>query len=508
MNIKERLIENAKSTPDKAAVIFGERRISFNELKSRAFKVAGALEAMGLQKGDKIVSYLPNIPEFVEIYTGALASGIICVPLDFRIIGEELQWIINNSDAKAVFTTMDMKEPITGVFQALDQVENVVFIGEGDKAPGMDYSEFMASGRDEAPDTEISEDDEALFLYTSGSTGRPKGVILQYRHLDLFPDSFYGMVPEVSGKESIMSVILPMSHITGPVLTNTMLKYGNSLVIFENMRPGTVWSTVEREKVAWFNIVPPLMQMLFSDPHLENYDLSTLKTIVMMGMSVPKPLMEECYWRIPTCKIVQGYGLTETSPLLTMQPLESTESKMGTVGKIVPGVEIKFIDEKGKEVPQGEPGELIARGPQIMKGYYKQPEETAKAIKDGWLYTGDVGRIDDDGFVYHLGRATDMIITGGMNVFPAEVESVLLHHDNILFCSVIGLPDEKMGEVLAAFIVTRPGSNLTEQEIKKYCRDNMANYKTPKIVKFLNELPLVGPGKVDRKALAARIGSN
>ncbi len=505
MNIKERLIKNTATHPDKIAVIFGQRRIPFSDLQKRAFKVSSALKKLGLKKGDKIVSYLPNIAEFVEIYTGALSCGIICVPLDFRIIGEELQWIINDSDAKAIFTTMDMKDPITGIFNALDKVKNVFFIGEGNKAPGTDYTEFIASGVDETPDIKTSEEDEALFLYTSGSTGRPKGVILQYKHLDLFPESLYGIVPEVSGKDDIMSVILPMSHVTGPVLVNTMLKYGNSLVIFENMRPGTVWSTVEKEKVNWFNIVPPLMQMLLSDPNLEKYNLSSLKFIAMMGMSVPKPLMEECYRRIPTCKIVQGYGLTETSPLLTMQPLASTESKMGTVGKIVPGAELKFIDEKGKEVPKGTPGEIIARGPQIMKGYYKQPEETAKVIKDGWFYTGDVGNIDADGFVYHLGRAKDMIITGGMNVFPAELESVLIRHKDVMFSAVIGLPDDKMGEVLGAFIVMRPGSNLTEQDIKKYCRDTIASYKVPKIVKFLDQLPLVGPGKVDKKKLAAMV---
>jgi len=503
MNIKERLIDNAKKHPDKAAVIFGQKRIPFSMLKERAFKVSSALKKLGLKKGDKIVSYLPNIPQFVEIYTGALACGIICVPLDFRIIGEELKSIIDDSDAKAIFTIIDMKEPISAIFQALDTVENIIFIGEGNKAPGMDYNEFVASGADEEPAEKTTEEDEALFLYTSGSTGRPKGVILQYRHLDLFPESLYTIIPEVSGKEDITSVILPMSHVTGPVLTNTTLKYGNSMVIYEQMRPNTVWSTVERERVNWFNIVPPLMQMLLSDPNLEKYDLSSLKFIAMMGMSVPKPLMEECYRRIPTCKIIQGYGLTETSPLLTLQPLDSTESKMGTVGKAVPGAEIRFVDEDGNDVPQGEPGELIARGPQIMKGYYKQSEETAKVIKDGWFYTGDVGNIDEDGFVYHHGRVKDMIITGGMNVFPAEVENVLLRNENILFSSVIGLPDDKMGEVLGAFIVKRSGSSLTEQEVKKYCRENTASYKVPKVVKFLDELPLVGPGKVDKKALVA-----
>jgi long-chain acyl-CoA synthetase len=501
MNIREELKNTAARLPNKNGIIYGAKKITFRELNENAFKIASALEKSGVRKGDKVLTYLPNIPEFVEIYLGALSAGVICVPIDFRIIGDELKHIITDSDASIVLTTVEMAKPIKAVGELPSRVKKLVIIGEGDKSPDVDYTDFMNTGHADEPTVPISDEDEALFLYTSGSTGRPKGVILRYRHLDLFPESLHAIIPEYCTVDSVMACILPMSHITGPILVNTQLKYGNALVIFESWRPDTVWKAVEREKVNLFNSVPPISQMLLADPKLEQYDLSSLKYISMMGMSVPKALMEEYRRRIPHLKVIQGYGLTETSPLLTLVPLKYADEKLGSVGKAVPGVEIKIVDESGKPVKPDTPGEIIARGPQIMKGYYKQPEETAKVIKDGWFWTGDLGRIDSDGFIYHLGRSKEIIITGGINVFPAEVENVLVAHQSIMDAAVVGIPDVKRGEVLSAFVVKRPGSDLTENDIVKYCREKMADYKVPKMVRFIEALPMVGPGKVNKKVL-------
>ncbi len=501
MNIREELKKTAERLPKKNAIIYGARKITFLELKERAFKIASALQKAGLTKGDKVLTYLPNIPEFVEIYLGALSAGVICVPIDFRIIGDELKHIISDSDASVIFTTVDMAKPIKAAGELPKTVRKLVIIGEGDKSPDTDYADFTAGGNADEPAIPISDEDEALFLYTSGSTGRPKGVILQYRHLDLFPRSLNAIIPEYCTTDTVMACILPMSHITGPILVNTQLKYGNALVIFESWRPDNVWKSVEREKVNLFNSVPPISQMLLADPKLEKYDLSSLKYISMMGMSVPKALMEEYRRRLPHLKVIQGYGLTETSPLLTLVPLKYADEKLGSVGKAVPGVELKIVDEKGAPVAPDSPGEIVARGPQIMKGYYKLPDETAKVIKGGWFWTGDLGRIDSDGFIYHLGRSKDIIITGGINVFPAEVENVLVAHQSIMDAAVVGIPDPKRGEVLSAFVVKRPGSEVTESDIVKYCREKMADYKVPKMVRFIDALPMVGPGKVNKKAL-------
>ncbi len=502
MNIKEELKKISEKLPDKNGLIYGNRKITFSDLKKKAFKLTSSIKKSGLEKGDKILTYLPNIPEFVEIYLAALSSGVICVPIDFRIIGKQLGDIINDSESKMIFSTVDMTKIIKALEIDLPNVEKTVIIGDGDKSPDIDYEEFINSGDDTEPDLKFSEEDEALYLYTSGSTGKPKGVILQYRHMDLFPESLAYIIPEYTTEDTVMACILPMSHITGPILVNTQLKIGNSLVIFENWRPDNVWKTVEREKVTLFNGVPPIFQMLLLDPKLEKYDLSSLKYISMMGMSVPKGLMEEYRRRIPELSVIQGWGLTETSPQLTLLPLKYADEKMGSVGIPVPGVELKIIDEDENEVEQGSPGQIIVRGPQVMKGYYKQPEETAKFIKNGWFYTGDLGTIDKNGFVYHLGRADEVIITGGLNVYPAEVENILLNHENIMEAAVLGLHDEKRGEVLSAFVVKRSDFDLTEKDVIKFMRENVADYKVPKMIKFIDSLPMVGPGKIDKKALA------
>lgn len=502
MNIKEELKSIAARLPDKHGLIYGDRKITFSDLKKRVFRLASSMKKSGLNKGDKILTYLTNIPEFVEIYLAALSSGVICVPIDFRIIGEQLGDIINDSESKMIFSTVDMTKIVKGLEIEMPQVEKMIVIGDGDKSPDVDYEEFINGGDDTEPDVKLSEEDEALYLYTSGSTGKPKGVILQYRHMNLFPESLSYIIPEYTKEDTVMACILPVSHITGPILVNTQLKIGNSLVIFENWRPDNVWKTVERERVTLFNGVPPIFQMLLADPKLEKYDLSSLKYISMMGMSVPKSLMEEYRRRIPELKVIQGWGLTETSPQLTLLPLKYADEKMGSVGIPVPGVELKIIDDDGKEVEHGSPGQIIVRGPQVMKGYYKQPEETAKFMKNGWFYTGDLGTIDEDGFVYHLGRADEVIITGGLNVYPAEVENILLNHENIMEASVLGIRDEKRGEVLSAFVIKRKGSNITEKEVIKFMRGNVADYKVPKIIKFIESLPMVGPGKIDKNALA------
>ncbi len=501
MNIRKELCLTADRLPNKSALIFGDRKITFKDIKERAFRISSQISALGIKKGDKIFIYLPNTPEFVEIYLGAASIGVICVPIDFRTYGDELRNIILDSDAKMIFTTVDMAKTIKDVGDEYPAIDKIVIIGEGDKSPDLDYEQFLTGGDPKEPDVELYEEDEALYLYTSGSTGKPKGVILQYRHLDLFPETMLEIIPEYTTEDTIMAVILPMSHITGPIMVNNQLKRGNSLVIFESWRPDTVWKTVEREKVELFNSVPPIMQMMLADPKLEKYDLSSLKYVAMMGMSVPKKLMEEYRRRIPHLKVIQGYGLTETSPLLTLLPLKYADEKMGSIGKVVGGVKMKFVDDDGNEVKRGGLGEIVVSGPQVMKGYYKQPEETARYIRDGWFHTGDLGRIDEDGFVYHLGRSSEIIITGGLNVFPADVENLILGHKNVMETAVLGIRDEKRGEVLAAIIVKRQESDITDKEIIKYCRERTADYKVPKMVKFIEAIPLVGPGKVDKKAL-------
>ncbi len=278
MNIREQLKKTASKLPTKNAIIYGQRKISFTDLKNSAFRIASALNKSGIKKGDKILTYLPNIPEFVEIYLGALSSGVIVVPIDFRIIGDELKHIVADSDASAILATINMAKPIKAMGELPSKVKKLIIIGQGDKTPDTDYLDFAAGADPVEPDAKLSDDDEALFLYTSGSTGKSKGVILQYKHLDLFPESLHAIIPEYCTVDTVMACILPMSHITGPILVNTQLKYGNALVIFESWRPDAVWKTVERERVNLFNSIPPHQPDDACRPKAEQYDLHPSNT--------------------------------------------------------------------------------------------------------------------------------------------------------------------------------------------------------------------------------------
>jgi len=236
------------------------------------------------------------------------------------------------------------------------------------------------------------------------------------------------------------------------------------------------------------------------DTKIDSYDISCLEFISLMGMSVPKALMEECVRRFTHLDIVQGYGMTETSPLISILPTKDASRKRGSVGLPVSRVEVKIVDEDGNELPPGESGEIIVRGPMVMKGYYKNPEETDEAIREGWLYTGDLGSIDEEGYLYHMGRSKELIITGGLNVYPAEVENALLKHPDVMDVVVIGVPDDLRGEVVKAFVVPREGSVPSEQDLLKFCRQHLADFKAPRDIVFIKKVPSLGMGKIDKQA--------
>jgi acyl-CoA synthetase (AMP-forming)/AMP-acid ligase II len=497
MNVREYLERAASESGNKTALVFEETRLSYSDLLRRADGLAAFFADRGVKKGTKVVCYLPNIPEFVDIYLATLSLGAILAPVDFRLKPEEVADIVGDCRPLFVVTTTAMG----GSLKKDDFVKDVLFTDGPSLVEHADYQTIISGSDKKPPKVAIDDEDEALFLYTSGSTGRPKGVILLASQLDLFPTQMRDTFPEIFGPDIPFGVILPMSHISGPILINMLLYVRSTLVIFPGWRPDVVWKTVEKERVAFFHGVPPIFQMLLADPNLGSYDLSCLKLMAMMGMSVPKTLLETYHKRFPQAAITQGFGLTETSPILTFLPSRDSKRKLGSVGLPVKGAEVKIVDENGKELPRDTAGDIIARGPMIMKGYYNQPEETARVIRDGWFWTGDLGVFDDEGYLYHMGRSKDIIITGGLNVFPAEVENVLLRHTDVMEAAVVGAADEKRGEVLLAFVVQRDGIPLKEKELVKHCREHLADFKVPKRIMAVDKIPLLSNGKVDKVTL-------
>jgi long-chain acyl-CoA synthetase len=366
--------------------------------------------------------------------------------------------------------------------------------GEGDES----FEKRFAVSTVPASLPQLQADDDALILYTSGTTGEPKGVVLSYRNLAQYPRVMGEM--GITDAATIRGCILPMSHIVGPVVCNEVADKGFTLVIFDQINPVTLLEGIQKHRVTVFESVPIVFQLLLGVRDLANYDTSSVKIAAMMGTSIPLPLLRAFQSAQPHIKVIQGYGLTETSPMITLVEPERAETKMGSIGRAVPGVEVKIVDENNKEMPMGEPGEIITRGPHVMKGYFRKPEATAARIRDGWLYTGDVGKLEADGYYYHLGRRDDMIITGGLNVYPAEVENLIYTYPGVQETIVFAIPDAKRGHVIGAAFVPRPGANIVERELLTFLRSNLANFKVPQKIVVRDALPRTSSGKLIREA--------
>ena len=498
MNAGKVLNDTVQRIPHKTAVIFKDQVLSFAHLELMATRLANKLRTCKVDRGDRVAIVLPNSAQWVVSYFSIMKLGAVAVPLDFRLKGEELFPILTDARVKVAITS-ELYSSVA-VFSEVESINGVIVTGERVADGLISYEEVTGDESLSSPVVvESSEDEEALYLYTSGTTGKPKGVVLTFANLDMFPEGM-GTILKTS-EDDVLGCLLPMSHITGPILCNELVVRGSTLFIFDQLRPDKILSGIEQQRVTYFHSVPPIFEAILHVPHKERFDLSSLRFIAMMGTSVPLPLLKTFKKTFPSVAVIQGYGLTETSPFITLLPLEYEQQKMGSIGVAVPRAEVKLVNEQGEEVPVQDVGELIVKGPMLMKGYHNNPEATRERIRDGWLYTGDLCRKDEDGFYYHLGRKDDMIIVGGLNVYPAEVEQVLQGHPLVQEVGVVGMPDKDRGEIIKAAVVVKPGSELTKKEIIAYCKERLATFKVPKIVELWDELPKSSTGKIARRLL-------
>ena len=498
MHVGKVLHDTVQRIPHKTAVIFKDQVLSFSNLELMAARLANKLRTFDVDRGDRVAIVLPNSSQWVVAYFSIMKLGAVAVPLDFRLKGEELFPILTDARVKVAITS-ELYSSVA-VFSDVDSINGVIVTGERVADGLSSYEEVVNDASLSSPIVvENSEDEEALYLYTSGTTGKPKGVVLTFANLDMFPEGM-GTILKTS-EDDVLGCLLPMSHITGPILCNELVVRGSTLFIFDQLRPDKILSGIERQRVTYFHSVPPIFEAILHVPHKERFDLSSLRFIAMMGTSVPLPLLTTFKKTFPSVAVIQGYGLTETSPFISLLPLEYAEKKIGSIGRAVPRADVKLVDDTGEEVPGSEIGELIVSGPMLMKCYHNNPEATQERIRDGWLYTGDLCRKDEDGFYYHLGRKDDMIIVGGLNVYPAEVEQVLQGHPLIQEVGVVGLPDKDRGEIIKAAVVVKSGSDMTRKEIIAYCKERLATFKVPKIVELWDELPKSSTGKIVRRLL-------
>jgi long-chain acyl-CoA synthetase len=490
----EVLEKTAQRQPQKTAVIAKEEELTFAALNQRVHALAARLQQEGVRQGDRVGALLPNSTAIPLSYYATQKIGAVTVILDARLKGKELEGVLKDADLKLLIVHIQLFPEVEEVFKIITPISVWIVGRDGEHS----FENRYATAGGSVVPPRLNPDDDALILYTSGTTGEPKGVVLTYRNLAQYPKVMREM--GITDSSTIRGCILPMSHIVGPVVCNELAERGYTLVIFDQINPITFLEGIQKYRVNVFESVPIVFQLLLGVKNLASYDTRSVKIAAMMGTSIPLPLLRAFQAAQPHIKVIQGYGLTETSPMITLVEPAQAEVKMGSIGRAVPAVEVKIVDEDGKELAVEEAGEIITRGPHVMKGYFRRPDATAQRIRDDWLYTGDVGKLDADGYYYHLGRRDDMIITGGLNVYPAEVENLIYTYSAVQETIVFGIPDGKRGQVIGAAIVPRPGANIVEKELLAFLRANLANFKVPDQIVIRESLPRTSSGKTIRDA--------
>lgn len=491
MNVARCFIETAEKFTEKVALIRGERNETFSELLSRSRMLAGAFRSRGVEKGTPVAVILPNSIEFVEVYFATFLLGGISVPIDVRLRGPSLAAILADSGSRVAVVDASVEPFIREAAKGTPLENNLIVVSESQ--PEDDYNRAI---RDATPVEDVPEDDEsadALYLFTSGTTARPKGVVLTNAHLDLFPDQFVDILDTTC--EDVVGMVLPMSHISGPIVCNLIAALGLRLVIFKSLAPHELLADVQKHKVTLFHMVPPIAAAMLQLPYPWPFDTSSMRFFALMGMAIPVQLMHGIAHRFPGTRVLQGYGLTETSPIITLTPLDWADRKYGSMGRAVPKAEIRLVDDDGNDVPQGEVGELIVRGPHVMKGYLNRDDLTREVIQDGWFKTGDIARMDEDGFFYHLGRKDSVFNVGGLKVYPPEVEAVLRQHPDIRDVVVYGKKGGLRGNEVAALVVPKPGQTVDRQSIVHFCRSRLGDYQIPHIVTAVESIQRTPTGK-------------
>ena len=455
---------------------------------------------MGVEKGDRVALLLPNCPEFVIIYFGIAKMGGIVCPLNTRYKVDELASLFNDSQPKVLVAESHSLELLISALPRFRYLEHIIDLD--DKYPGqfISYHQIMLTSSARRVEVALEPENTALIVYTSSPTVNPRGVVLSHRSL-VAEAAISANGFQQTDKDRVILFALPMHHAMGLVgILLTAIYTGGTVIVVPGLSIKGVMETIERERGTIFMGVPYIYALMISMAEKEGIesDLSSLRLCGSAGAPLPPGVIRRFKQHFGM-DIIDFWGLTEAACHCTCPPVDGS-GKFGSVGKALPGWELKIVDDNGKALPTNQPGEIIVRGP-IMKGYYNNPQATAEVVKDGWLYTGDIGRVDEDGYLFILGRKKEMIIQKGQNTFPGDIEAVLKTHPKVAETAVVGVPDELRGEIVRAYISLKKGEMVTEEEIKHFCREHMANYKVPKQIVFLESLPKTATGQIRKEDL-------
>lgn len=493
---------HARIRPTKTAVVFHGRRITYAELDRQVDRTARGLWASGVRKGDRVAVLLPNGPEFLELLLACTRLGAIFVPVNTRLAPAEVLFILRDSMPELLIYHADFLSTLEAIRREAP-VRGVVQVG-GPPIPNTTAYEELSTGAADGPlPLPPGPDEPAMMMYTSGTTGRPKGALLTHANL-LWND--VQLVAELGIREDDVNFnAAPLFHIGGfNVLTGPILYCGGTTVLEDRFDPVRALEVMQAEHVTCSFAVPAMWNAIAQVPDFDRYDLSRARCFISGGAPCPLPLIE--FFRGRGLPFQEGFGLTETAPIVAVLKQPDVVRKAGSIGQPAPHVAVRIVDDGDRDVPPGEVGELVVRGPNVMLGYWNQPDATAEALRGGWFHTGDLARQDEEGFLFIVDRKKDMIITGGENVYPVEVEQVLVRHPRVLDVAVFGVPDAKWGEAVVAAVVTRDGRPLSADEVQAFCSGKLARFKVPSRVHVLTELPRNATGKVQKTELRRRFG--
>ena len=509
----EVIARNARKFPEKEAVVYGDARLNYRQFNARINRLAHALMDIGIKKGEHVAILSFNSNQYLESYYALAKMGAVAVPLNFRLHSEEMKYIINNSDSVGLIVGAPFVPTVRNLQPDLPEMREYIAVTAEPVEGMLHYETLIQKYPDHEPQVLVEEEDPAFIMYTAGTTGRPKGAVLSHKSeivMWMAVGAEIALEPEVGGLDEMRALIAPpIFHLAAFGTCQANLMAGATLVLTTQVfDPLEILRLIQDEQCGSLLLIPAMANFLLQSPDIDKYDRSSLKMWASGAAILPTQLRKDFAKHFPDVKIFDIFGQTEMCPVVCMLRPSYASRKEASIGKPIACVEVRVVDDADRVVPVGSVGEAIYRAPTMMLEYYENPQATAEAFRGGWFHSGDMMRQDEEGFFYVVGRKQDMIVSGGENIYPAEIEDVLQSHPKILEAAVIGVYDGEWGESVKAVVVRKPGETLTEEDVIEYCKQHLASYKKPKSVDFVDALPRTSTMKVLKTVLREKYGAS
>lgn len=511
MNVSQLLTKSSQAFPENLALAYGPKMLTYAQFNSRVNRLANVLQGLGIRYGDNVAILQHNYPETLESIFGCFKLGCGAVPINWRLHPKEFAFIIDHAEAKAVILSPEFRQPLMEIRDRIPRAKHLIVLS-GVSGELLDYENLLSNASDRFIDRDVEPGDLAWLFYTSGTTGLPKGAMLTHRNLLAMTMNFYADICPGFGPEDVILHAAPLSHGSGLyALPNIGKGAANIILASQSFDPELVFETIETHRVTNMFAAPTMVKLMLDSPNLEQFDHSSLRSLNYGGGPMLVEDLTAAVKKLGPC-LVQLFGQAESPMTITYLPqrdhmVDGSDEKMARLASAgIPrtDVEVKVFDSDDQELPAGETGEIVTRSDLVMKGYWRNPEASAETLRNGWLHTGDMGYMDQGGYLFIMDRSKDMIISGGENIYPREIEEVLIRHPAVREVAVIGVPDPKWGEAIKAVVSLVPGQPVSETDLIGFCKENIAGYKKPKSVDFVDELPKNNYGKIVKRELRAK----